>query len=429
MKVAVIGLWHLGSVTAACAASAGHEVVGWDPDARVVANLSRGLPAISEPGLSELVQSEIAAARLSFESNVERAVADADVVWIAFDTPVDEEDCADVGFVLRHAEQALSAAREGALVLSSSQMPAGTMQRLQEAVEAARPDAQFAFACSPENLRLGTAIEVFMHPDRVIAGVRDDRARDAVAALFAPITSRIEYMSIESAEMTKHAINAFLAASVTLINELASLCECVGADARDVARGLKTERRIGPHAYLSPGAAFAGGTLARDVRFLQALGEQTGRPTPLADGIAASNRAHRHWLFTRLRTELPDLRGARVAVWGLTYKPGTDTLRRSAALGLIESLLSAGARVTVHDPMAGSLPELLTAAVRADNALDAARDADALVIATEWPQYRLVEPDALHLVMATPLVIDPNGFAVTLAKDPRFRSIRVGQPG
>ncbi len=262
--------------------------------------------------------------------------------WVTFDTPVDEDDVADVAYVERQIEAAFPYLADGAVVLCSSQLPVGTSGKLEQAWGKAAAGRTVSFACSPENLRLGKAIEVFTNPDRVIVGVRDDHARARVQALFQPITDRIEWMSVESAEMTKHAVNAFLATSVTFINELAALCERTGADAKEVERGLRTERRIGPHAYLSPGGAFAGGTLARDVTFLRALGSRLGRPTPLMDGVLASNTAHRMWARRRLESDLGDLAGAKIAVWGLTYKPGTDTLRRSDAIELCRWLVEPG---------------------------------------------------------------------------------------
>ena len=426
MKVAVLGLWHLGSVTAACTAAAGHAVTGWDPDRPTVASLSAGTPPVAEPGLADLIRAGLAGGALRFVPELRDAVADADLVWIAFDTPVDEEDRADVEFVLGHVRAALPLLKPGALVLSSSQLPVGTLARL-EAWHAGAVGRPASFACAPENLRLGRAIEVFTRPDRIVAGVRGSADRARLTELFAPITDRIEWMSVESAEMTKHAVNAFLATSVVFINELASLCEQTGADAKEVERGLKTESRIGPRAYLGPGAAFAGGTLARDVVFLRTLGERVERPTPLMDGVEASNRAHRGWAQRRLQAELGTLAGRTVAVWGLTYKPGTDTLRRSTALELCRWLASEGAVVRVHDPAATGVPELRGLS-RTASPLDAAAGADAMVVATEWPDYRAITADQLAAAMPSGLVIDANRFlAPALGADPRFRVMAVGQ--
>jgi UDPglucose 6-dehydrogenase len=332
-----------------------------------------------------------------------------------------------VEYVFNQVTRAFPYLKDGAIVLSSSQLPVGTVERLERAFAKTADGRRVSFACSPENLRLGRAIEVFTRPDRVIVGVRSGVDRARLEALLAPITNRIEWMSVESAEMSKHAINTFLAASVTFINEIAALCEHTGADAKEVERGLKTEKRIGPHAYLAPGAAFAGGTLARDVVFLRALGAAAGRPTPLMDGIQSSNREHRSWMRRRLEALLGSLHGRTVAVWGLTYKPGTDTLRRSTSVELCHWLLEQGARVRVHDPAVRQLPPDMTRIDRADSPLAAAGGADAVVVATEWPDYRNVEPDALAREMAGRLVLDANGFLRgTLGMDHRFDLVSVG---
>jgi UDPglucose 6-dehydrogenase len=429
MNVAVLGTWHLGSVTAACAAKIGHDVVAWDPDPRVVANLSQGRPPIAEPGLADLTAEMRAAGRLQVTGDLAEAVRAADVVWIAFDTPVDEDDRADVEFVMHAVAAAWAQLKPGALVLSSSQLPVGTVARMETACRAARRD-RIGFACAPENLRLGRALDVFLHPDRIVVGVRTAEDRQTLDALFAPIAAPIEWMSVESAEMTKHAINAFLAMSVTFINELAALAEQVGADAREVERGLKTETRIGPRAYVSPGGAFTGGTLARDVAFLRALGRRVSRPTPLFDGIEAGNTAHRAWALRRLQSELGDVRGRTIAIWGLTYKPGTDTLRRSPGIDLATALEAAGARVRVHDPHAAALPEPLASHVRReDEALSAAAGADALVVATEWPEYRQIDAPRLRQAMAGDVVIDANLFLKPLDLPAAgLRLVAVGQP-
>ena len=428
MNVAVLGLWHLGSVTAACTAEAGHTVVGWDPDAATTERLNAGQPPVAEPGLPELVQSQLESGRLRFASDLRSAVSGADVVWIAFDTPVDDDDRADVELVLGAAASAFPFVRDRAVMLVSSQLPAGSARTLEDRWAAVAGGRVLSMASSPENLRLGKALDVFRNPDRVVVGVRDASARETLTALFSPITSRVEWMSVESAEMTKHAINAFLATSVTFINEIATLCERTGADAKEVERGLKTESRIGPRAYLAPGGAVAGGTLARDVMYLRALGGTHERPTPLLDGVVASNTAHRQWAARRLGAELGSLKGARIAVWGLTYKPGTDTLRRSSSVELCRWLVDQHAHVHVHDPAVGDLPDVLSAVRRSTDPVAAATGADALVVATEWPEYRRVHADALAQAMSRGLVLDANRFLdPTLGGDTRFRLVSVGR--
>jgi len=260
MNVCVLGLWHQGSVTAACLAEMGHHVMGCDFDEAVIDALKQGHAPIAEPGLDELIQKHIEHKELNFTADLQTALKNIDVLWVAYDTPVDDDDNADVEFVTTRIEQALKIVPENTLVIISSQLPVGTTTRLMQNNE--RKNIYFAY--SPENLRLGQAIQVFLQPDRFVVGVNDPLAKEKAHTLFYPLRCSIEWMSIASAEMTKHALNAFLAASVTFANEIAQLCEQLGADAKEVERGLKSDIRIGKRAYLSPGAAFAGGTLARD---------------------------------------------------------------------------------------------------------------------------------------------------------------------
>ena len=257
-----------------------------------------------------------------------------------YDTPVDEDDQADVDYVLTQIRTVLPLLPPETTILISSQLPVGSIQQLDDFARQSLKRNDLAFACSPENLRLGNALKVFLDPDRIVVGVRDERARLKIAELLRPITERIEWMSIESAEMTKHAINSFLATSVVFANEIASICEKVGADAKEVGRGLKSESRIGPKAYLSPGAAFAGGTLARDIKFLNQLVNDRGCKTPLLSSVRTSNDQHRNWVCRRLQEKFPRLSKQTIAIWGLTYKPGTDTLRRSLSVELCNWLLN-----------------------------------------------------------------------------------------
>lgn len=420
VNVCVYGLWHLGSVTAACLAKGGHHVIGLDEDAATIERLRAGHAPLFEPGLDELIREGIDAARLRFTTDAEEAVRDAAVVWIAFDTPVDEDDRADVEFVTSRIEAVARQAKSGALIVVSSQLPVGSIRALEQRI--GRHD--LTFASLPENLRLGKAIEVFTNPDRVIAGSRDESARRVVTELLAPFTDCIEWMSVESAEMTKHALNAFLATSVAFINEIAVLCEQSGADAKEVERGLKSESRIGPRAYLSPGAAFAGGTLARDIAFLSELGASAGRAPALIASVKTSNDVHKQWTRRKLLSLFGELRGRRIAVWGLTYKPGTDTLRRSSAVELCQWLVAEGATVRAHDPAVKSLPDELTIELCA-SAADAARDADAVVVATEWPEYRSLQPDMQSSVAMT--VVDPNRFLRESFDRPGVRYVTIGK--
>lgn len=434
-RVAVVGLWHLGSVIATCVAAADWTVLGVDPDPETVADLQAGRPPLFEPGLEELTRSKQKAGTLSFGGPDDERLARAEIVWVAFDTPVDDDDHADVEFVLTQTARILRIAGSGALVVISSQLPVGSTENLsQRMADAGRNDLRFA--CVPENLRLGRAIETFSSPERFVAGVRTERDREQLGKLLERFCDRIEWMSVESAEMTKHALNAFLAASIAFINEIAVICERVGADAADVARGLKSEQRIGPHAYLSPGDAFAGGTLARDIAFLIGLANHQGVPAYVARGVAASNDAHRGWASRALRSRFAGsdhadgFAGRRIAIWGLTYKPGTNTLRRSSAVELVRWLVQAGASVVAYDPAITDLPPEVDLDLELASApLDAVARADALVVSTPWPEFRDVPADQVVAAMGTPLVLDSAGHVqATLGAAEQVEYLRVGSP-
>jgi UDPglucose 6-dehydrogenase len=434
MNLCVYGMWHLGSVTAGCMAEH-FPTVGLDPDPSVIDGLRDGRAPIFEPGLEELIRRGLAASRLEFSADLAR-VATAHVVWVTFDTPVDEDDRADVETVVRHVERLFPHLADGAVVLLSSQVPVGTTARLEAAFAAVAGRRRVAFACSPENLRLGRAIEVFRNADRIVVGTRTPEARGRLEELLAPLARPILWVSTESAEMTKHAVNAFLATSVVFINELAAACEATGADAKEVERGLKTESRIGPGAYLGPGAAFAGGTLARDVAFLLGMGERLGFATPLLAGVKQSNDVHRGWARRRLAELLGPLRGKTIAVLGLTYKPNTDTLRRSESVALCRWAVEQGAIVRAHDPsidpsIAPSIrekaPELPGPLILCGTVGEAIRGADAIVVATEWPAFRALTADLVAADAPRAVVLDANRFlAAGLAQDARIRYVAVG---
>ncbi|MEI8395759.1 MAG: nucleotide sugar dehydrogenase [Rhodospirillaceae bacterium] len=435
MKICVQGLWHLGSVTAACLAEVGFTTIGLDDDVRTIDNLKQAVPPLFEPGLAELVRAGLNAGRLSFTTDAAAAVADADLIWVAFDTPVDDEDRADVAFVRGRVESLFPHLKDGAAVLVSSQMPVGSVRALAKGFAAVAGRRRVGFACSPENLRLGKAIEVFKNAERIVIGTDDDadggiaRSRiEPVVACFCPL---LLWVSIEAAEMVKHALNAFLATCVTFINEVATVCEQVGADAAEVEKALRAEPRVGQKCYIRPGAAFAGGTLARDVTFLAELAEQHGLSLPLLGGILPSNQEHRNWPLRRLTELLGGVAGRRIAVLGLSYKPGTDAIRRSVAIELARGLIKAGARVAAFDPVVQALPDDLAGSVILEFSLEAVlAGVEALVVATEWPEFKSLTADGLAAIMAPlPLVLDQNRFlGPAIAADPRLRYVTIGKP-
>ena len=403
MKIVVQGLWHLGCVTAACCAKH-FEVVGLDLDEANVAKLNSGQTPLFEPGLNELIAADIASKKLSFTTDTKSACANADILWLTYDTPVNDKDESDVKLVLANLRKALRHLPKGALVLISSQLPVGTCAKLEKEFP------QFYFACSPENLRLGKAIDAFEKAERVIVGIRTDAKKALLEELFKPFAAQIIFMRTESAEMVKHALNSFLALSIAYINEIARLCEHVGADAKEVSAGLKSEPRIGPKAYLGPGGSFAGGTLARDVVTLTKLAKAEGEKISVIPAIKQSNDLHRGWAFRRLQSHLGKLRGKRISILGLTYTTNTDTLRRSAAVELCKQLLKAGAKVAVFDPAVKSLPKDLSKVSLAADVATAFVDADAAVVCTEWPQFRQADWTRIVPMMKQPVFVDANRF-------------------
>ena len=423
MNITVLGLWHLGSVTAACGAKH-FDVTGLDFDEVVVGNLQQGRAPLSEPGLNELLAAGLAKNSLRFTTDGQAACARADVLWICYDTPVNDSDESDVAFVLERVRRALPRLPAGALVLVSSQLPVGTCRALEKEFP------QFHFACSPENLRLGKAINAFEKTERFVVGTRDDTKKPLLEKLLAPFTPQIVWMRTESAEMVKHGLNAFLAVSITFINEIARLCEQVGADAKEVSAGLKSDARIGPKAYLGPGGPFAGGTLARDVVTLTRLAAQTGENISAIPAIKTSNDQHRSWALRKLQSRLGELRGKTIAVLGLTYTTNTDTLRRSAAVELCQQLAAAGARVNAFDPAVKQLPPELAAITLAKNLPDAVRGADAAVVCTEWPEFRQALWGELLGTMQQPVVVDVNRFLENQLKAlPGVEHLSVGHAG
>jgi UDPglucose 6-dehydrogenase len=428
MKIAVLGLWHLGTVTATCVADAGVVTVGVDDDAKVVAKLASGEPPLYEPGLAELVQQQVSSGRLSFTTDT-AAIADADIVWVCHDTPVDDDDRADVEAVVGRVEAIFPYLKDGAVVLVSAQLPVGTVARLEKSFAAQARGRQVDFACSPENLRLGRALDIFRNPGRIVIGVRNERTREKLTSLLSKFCQNLIWMSIESAEMVKHALNAFLALSITFTNELATIAERVGANAADIEKALRSDPRIGPNAYVKAGPAFAGGTLARDVQFLSDIAGRETLQTPLIDNIIASNRAHGRWSINQLRRRLGPLAGKTIAVLGLSYKADTDAIRRSPSIELLRELLADGAAVKVYDPAVRKLPNEFDAGVTvADNAKSAIAGSVAVVVATEWPEFRELLAKDFASATKGRLVLDPGAFlSPDISRDSALTVVSIGR--
>lgn len=409
MKIAVVGLWHLGSVTSACLANLNFNIIGIDDNRDLVNNYNKDILPIYEPGLKEMTLKAREKGTLKYTTDIEQ-IADVDVVWVTYDTPVNDNDEADPEYVKDKIVNLFQYIKEGCVLLVSSQLPVGSIDSLKKAYENIYGKTKIHFACSPENLRLGDAISVFLHPDRIVVGVSSEEAKQKLSSVLFAITNNIIWMSTASAEMTKHAINAFLAASIVFINEVASICEQVGADASEVEQGLKSEQRIGPKSYLKPGNAFAGGTLARDLDYLVKKNVAHNMPASYFQSIISSNSHHRDWAKNAIRKIYPDLSGKIICVLGLTYKPGTNTLRRSQSVELCKWLSSSKAIVNAYDPVIKSLTGELSLVINLfHTSKEALSNADIIVVATEWPQFLDIIYDDKQKPRKI-IVIDANGF-------------------
>jgi len=410
MKIAVLGLWHQGVVSAACLADMGFEVVGADPDVQRIAELRNGRAPLFEPGLDALLEKGVTSGKLGFTADVVSAVRDVPYVFVMFDTPVNEKDESDLSGIFETFEQIAPAVTDDAVILVTAQVPVGTCDRLIEIVKAGKTGSSASIAYIPENLRLGQAIERFRAPALPVIGCDDQRTFERMLTIFGSTASNWQHVSLRTGEMVKHALNAFLALSICFANELGNLCDEVGADGKRVGEVLRMEPRIGTKAMLMPGLGFSGGTLARDMQTLRSLGRNGNIPTPLLDGAWQSNIQQNELVVRKLRRALPKLAGARIAVLGLTYKPDTSTLRRSAALEVIADLTAAGAVVAAHDPKADAeeIKALSSCTLYAD-ALAALEGADGLVLMTPWSDYKNLDFEAAKKAMAGTYVLDTAG--------------------
>jgi len=417
--VCVIGIWHLGAVTSACLAHLGARVIGVEPDAARAAQLAAGVPPLFEPELAPLMRKGIDGGRLRYTADF-AAVAEARYVTLAFDTPVDANDDLDLSPIEAAVDALAPHLRPDATLVVQSQVPVGTCEALAERVQARRPGPKPRIACVPENLRLGQAVPRFLNPAMLVIGADDPDVGDDVDALFAAVPAPRVRTTLRTAEMTKHALNAFFATCISFANELASLCDEVGADGVRVAEAMRLDERIGPRALVMPGPPFGGGTLARDLRILQGLGRANAQATPLIDSVLGVNEARKDLAVRRLRSALGELGGRRIAVLGLTYKAGTSTLRRSQALDVVGRLQAEGCTVAAYDPKA-DLSELGAPPTfeLCGSAYDAGAGSDAVVLATEWPEFRDLDLSRLRASMRHGVLIDTKNFlepaAVTAA--------------
>ena len=410
MKLSVIGSGYVGLVASACFAETGNDVVCVERDTARVARLRVNDLPLFEPGLEPLVRQNQAAGRLRFVNDLAEAVAHARVIFVAVGTPPGAGGEADLSHVLQVAEAIARQASEPTVLVLKSTVPVGTTARVAEVVGGAG-SVPFEVAANPEFLKEGAAVDDFMHPDRVVVGTDSPAVRDLMGELYGPYTrrggDRILFMDPASAELTKYAANAMLATRVSFINQIATLCEAVGADVAMVRNGIGSDRRIG-RAYLYPGPGYGGSCFPKDLQALIHTAERLGVEPDLLKAVEEVNRRQRRSIVEKVRRAAGGLKGRTVAVWGLAFKAETDDVRESPALVLVEALLAAGAAVRVHDPaaLAAARHHLGSRVTYAAHAYDALDGAAALAIVTEWLEYRNPDFERIHRLLTRPLIVD-----------------------
>ena len=409
MKVAVVGTGYVGLVVGACLAETGNDVICADVDAGKINSLKQNKLPIYEPGLEPMVVKNQRDGRLTFTTDVGQAVERSEVIFIAVGTPPDEDGSADLQHVLSVARTIGDHMNATKLVVTKSTVPVGTAEKVRAEV-ASRTKTPFHVCSNPEFLKEGAAVEDFMKPDRVVVGVDSDDAAKVIEELYAPFVrtgNPLIVMDIPSAEMTKYAANAMLATRISFMNQIAQLCEAVGANVTHVRRGIGSDRRIG-QAFLFPGPGYGGSCFPKDVKALIRTAREREVPFDIMRAVESANDAQKTILFEKLKRHLGAMKGKTVAVWGLAFKAETDDVRESPALVLVEALLCEGVHVHVHDPAAmKTAARQLGARVKyAPHAYDALEGADALAIVTEWLEYRNPDFGKMKSLMAQPLIVD-----------------------
>ncbi len=411
MRVAMIGTGYVGLVSGACFADFGHDVTCVDKDNAKIAALTRGEVPIYEPGLTDLVAANTRAGRLKFTNDLPSAVKAADAVFIAVGTPSRRGDGhADLSFVYDAAREIAAALGGFTVVITKSTVPVGTGDEVERVIREARSDAEFAVVSNPEFLREGAAIQDFKHPDRIVVGTEDERAREVMTEIYRPLylnRSPILFTDRRTAELIKYAANAFLATKITFINEIADLAEKVGADVQEIARGIGLDNRIGSK-FLHAGPGYGGSCFPKDTLALIKTGQDYEAPLRIVEAVAAVNDARKRAMARKVSHALGgELRGKTVAVLGLTFKPNTDDMRDSPSIPLVTALQDMGAKVRAFDPVGMEQAKpLMSNVMFFDNAYSCAEGASALVIVTEWEQFRALDFKRLKATMASPVLID-----------------------
>ena len=416
MKIAIVGTGYVGLVTGTCFAEMGTEVFCVDVDKNKIDNLKKGIVPIYEPGLDELVARNMQAGRLHFTTELKECLDEVEVLFSAVGTPPDEDGSADLKYVLEVARTVGRYMNKYILVVTKSTVPVGTAQKVKRAIkdEQAKRNVniEFDIASNPEFLKEGAAVKDFMSPDRVVVGVESERAEKSMSKLYRPFllnNFRVIFMDVPSAEMTKYAANAMLATRISFMNDIANLCEIVGADVNMVRKGIGTDARIGSR-FLYAGCGYGGSCFPKDVKALVKTAADSGYQMRILEAVEAVNEEQKSILFRKLVKHFNgDIKGKRIALWGLAFKPETDDMREAPSLVLIEKLRNAACLVSAYDPVAipeaqRRLPEDVISYVK--DIYEAVIDADALLLVTEWKEFRMPSWSVIKKLMATPLILD-----------------------
>jgi UDPglucose 6-dehydrogenase len=411
MRVAMIGSGYVGLVSGACFADFGHHVVCVDKDPSKIERLNAGIMPIYEPGLAELVANNVRAGRLTFTTDLAAGIKDAEAVFIAVGTPSRRGDGhADLSYVYAAAEEIARAISGYVVIVNKSTVPVGTGDEVEAIIARTNPDAQFAVVSNPEFLREGAAIGDFKRPDRIVVGTDDARAREVMTELYRPLflnQSPILFMGRRTAELTKYAANAFLATKITFINEIADLCEAVGADVQDVSRGIGLDNRIGSK-FLHAGPGYGGSCFPKDTLALVKTAQDAGHPVRIVETVADVNDKRKRAMAGKVVALAGgSVAGKTVAMLGLTFKPNTDDMRDSPAIAIAEELQAAGARVRAYDPEGHEQAKLVMTDIDyASDPYDCLNGADIAVLVTEWDAFRALDMDRVKAVMKTPAIVD-----------------------
>ena len=432
MRIAMIGTGYVGLVSGACLSEFGHEVVCIDKDASKVETLRAGGIPIFEPGLDEVVATNVKSGRLSFETDLVRGVAGAAAVFIAVGTPSRRGDGhADLSYVYAAAEEIAKALTGYAVVVTKSTVPVGTSRKVEEIIKKARPDVAFDMASNPEFLREGSAIEDFRRPDRVVVGCDSERAREVMREIYRPLflsETPMLFAGRESAELIKYASNAFLATKITFINEMADLCEKVGADVKDVARGIGLDKRIGAK-FLHAGPGFGGSCFPKDTLALLKTSQDYGVTTRIVEAVVGVNDARKLAMADKIAAAFGgDMKGKTVALLGLTFKPNTDDMRDAPSLTIVPALQAMGAKVRAFDPEGMEHAKKLLDIETCADAYETMKDADGLVLLTEWNEFRALNLVRVGELLKRRLIVDlRNIYAPAQMRDYGFHYVSIGR--